>query len=536
MSINNIFFVGKKRFEEYFIKPFNDLLRDNKEKLPIELVRYNDLLELDIEVISSIPSTSTGSYGSFDERNLLNNIEKIVNCGLYKYGDISKELLKNITISLDNFKKVYKISSNTIIPDKINLFFYIIPSTDSKNIYNNLNELNNLIYFGKKIANPREKSVTIDINPPEEITNEGKKKHIEEVEKRLNDALKYTIIFSQVKNINEILNWSPIRYLTYNRLITQDKIIELLNKIKNDENPEFPRETSEILLDLLINVREVLEVSFEKIIKKGRLLKELNNLNVFVSDMKWCQDIGGYFLSSFCDKIERIIVLPCLHEIVGRAGELASRNDERTNCREEKMEDRDAMLQSEILDMFYGSRVNMNGILMIKNNIKNLSLEEIKRIPELRPFYGIAEKYKNYSKYQDCRYIKLKRPDCTSRDKIKIDWNLYLNFYKYGYRDEIYWNQQFRSQRERQFCRNNTFLGIFFNNLTEIYNVKIEFIENLREPNIQTPITETEEGMEEEIGGNKINRTSKNKIKTHKRKNTKVKSKRIKKHKFSKRR
>lgn len=260
-------------------------------------------------------------------------------------------------------------------------------------------------------------------------------------------------------------------------------------------------------------------------------------MNVFVSDMKWCQDIAGYFLSSFCDKIERIIVLPCLHEIVGRAGEIASRNDERTNCREEKIDDKDAMLQSEILDMFYGSRINMNVISVIKNNIKKLSLDEIKRIPEMRPFYGIAEKYKNYDKYQDCRYIKLDKPECSSRDKIKIDWELYLNFYKYGYRDEIFWNQQYYSQKDRNFCRYNTFLGVFFNNLNEIYNVKIEIIENLKEPekyndaNMEEPIIETEEGNEEEIGGKR-----RIKRKTIKRKNKKAKSKKIQKHKFSKRR
>ena len=520
MNENNIFFVGKKRFYEYVVKPIN--LQIN--------IKKNDLFQVTLSHVQAPSSYSIDSNNSGDSLGYFGHRDKQL--PLSKETLVSLKLLKNhtyitdIAIELESFKSNFKINKNVEIPDSLELFFYILPPLKN---YSDLNELYDLLNFGKTLLNGK-KSTTFDQNPPEGISEEGTKKYLQENSYNNKDNLKISVKFHQTININDansVADWDPIKNLTKKNIIEEKAVINLFNEIKTEENPEFPLDSHDIKVKMLEKIRDELEVPFAYIKKQGEEFKtkmNSNKINVFVSDMKWCQDIAGYFLSSFCDKIDKVTVLPCLHEIVGRAGEFASRNDKRTNCRnDEKIANKDANLYSEILEM-QGQRTNERIIQSIVNNIKNMSLNEIKKDNDLKSYYHVAETYKNYDGFEDCRYLKLENPLCTTRDKIPIDWILYLGFYKYGYRDEIHWDRQYYTQMDRQFCRKNTFLGIFFNNINRIEDNEIKMVPEI----YQDP------GFEEE-GGNKRNRTKKNKRKTQKRKNRKPKSKQSQKNKFSKR-
>lgn len=537
MNENNIFFVGKIRFYEYFIKPIN--LQINID------IKENDLFQVTLSHVQAPSSYSIDSNNSDDSLGYFGNKDK--QSLLSKETLVSLKLLKNhtyitdIAIKLESFKSNFKINEDVEIPGSLELFFYILPPLKN---YSDLNELNDLIKIGKRLLTGK-KSTNFDTKPPEGISEEGTKKYLQENSYNNKDNLKISVKFYQSININDansVANWDPIKNLTKKKIIEEKAVINLFNEIKAEENPLFKLDSDDIKVKMLEKIRDELEVPFAYIKEQGEKFEtkmKSNKINVFVSDMKWCQDIAGYFLSSFCDKIDKVTVLPCLHEIVGRAGEFASRNDKRTNCRnDEKIANKDAMLKSQIVDMHFGSRTNMSIIDSIVNNIKKMPLNDIKKNNDLKSYYHVAETYKNYDGFEYCGHLKLENPPCTTRDKILIDWNLYLNFYKYGYRDEIYWNKQYYSQSERDFCRKNTFLGIFFNNIAYIKNIKSiqeiqEFIHDDERNKVQEYYQDPDIVGQE--GGNKRNRTKKNKRKTQKRKNRKTKSKKSQKHKFSKR-
>ena len=506
MNEASIFFVGKKRFEEYFIKPFNELIIDKLNTL--DIANENDLFELDIEINNKVENQRQNSFEKGDSEN-----EPIypseLQLSLYKN---SEQIIK-ITSSQPKFKDVYKVEKNVEIlqiSQNFKLFFYIIPSKlkyksleEEEKLNLQLPELKGIIKYVNELVNPGDphrKNVRFD-------STVSVSEHYESPYK--SQIAKY----ESFNNKEKIINWTPIKNLIENEIISIDKVRNIFNEAQNENNnPDFPKDPQEIALIVLRKIESEIMSYFKDIETKGdsfvkansSFLKE-NKLNVFVSDMKWCQVIAGYFLSSFCNKIDKVIVLPCLHEIVGKAGEFSSRNDERTNCREEK---RDITLVKKIEDT--NIRPTTSAIDNIKYKIKTNTLN----VNDLKIYNEIAEEYK---RFEDCTELG----QCASKP---INWRLYLDFYKYGYRDEIYWNQQFYSQKDRQFCRRNTFLGIFFNNLT-YFNTQVN------------RIPETDE----EVGGNKTKKrknTKKNKRKTQKRKNKKTKSKKpqkSQKHKFSKR-
>ena len=124
---------------------------------------------------------------------------------------------------------------------------------------------------------------------------------------------------------------------------------------------------------------------------------------------------------------KNIYVLPCLHEINGKAGNFASYWDVNTDCRYEP------------------------------DNKTNDTLEKYS---------------KDLRRKRDCTYIEAQ--NCDSDKAIqhyKIDWRIYRDFYN-GYRDEkkIDWSKYrdfysgYRDENKnvRQKCRNNNFLGLFF--------------------------------------------------------------------------
>jgi len=542
MNENNIFFVGKKRFYEYFIKPIN--LQINID------IKENDLFQVTLSHVQapssySIDSNnsddSLGYFGDKDKQSLLSK-ERLVSLKLLK----NHTYITDIAIKLESFKLNFKINEKVEIPDSLKLFFYILPPLKNYSD-SDLNELNDLFYFGKHLS-PGKKSTNFDPNPPDGMSEEGTSNYLQENSYNNKYNLKISVKFYQSININDansVADWDPIKNLINKKIIEEEKVKDIFKNIKNKENPEFPLDSDDIKVEMLKKIIDELEVPFAYIKKQGEEFEtkmKSNKINVFVSDMKWCQDIAGYFLSSFCDKITKIIVLPCLHEIVGRAGEYSSRNDERTNCRnDEKMDNKDATLKSNIQNMQM-QRTSVSNINYIVTNIKNKSLNDIYKDDVLNPYYEVAKEYKNYARFEDCRYLKLENPPCTStmRDKIPIDWILYLNFYKYGYRDEIHWDRQYYSQRNRDFCRKNTFLGIFFNKLDEINKLNKTPLNILPNASYNSALVHDDyefknEDPDFEEGGNKRNRTKKNKRKTQKRKNRKTKSKKSQKHKFSKR-
>ena len=148
--------------------------------------------------------------------------------------------------------------------------------------------------------------------------------------------------------------------------------------------------------------------------------------NVFISDVKDNHNFAGSFLSNMClnyrEKVENIendiikyfkniYVLPCLHEIKGKANSFYSYWDDKTDCR---------------------------------------------YIPDAQD--GTDYTLENYTKdlktKKNCTYITAKKCDSIgSMQYYNIDWRIYRDFYN-GYRDE--------NKKVRQKCRDNNFLGLFF--------------------------------------------------------------------------
>jgi hypothetical protein len=188
-----------------------------------------------------------------------------------------------------------------------------------------------------------------------------------------------------------------------------------------------------------------------RIIFKNNEKKEIDE--VFVSDVKYNHEFAGKFLSKFClndyEKIEidiekefnyddnaikkniikrqiinffnDIHVLPCMHEIYDKAGNIASYFDVDTDCRYEPKRDYDDDIQKYIKDLTNVKKPKQNCDYLEVQNCNN---------------FGDVEKYMGEVQY------------------YKIDWELYTTFYGEGYRDE--------RKSERKKCRDSNFLGIFF--------------------------------------------------------------------------
>uniref|UniRef100_A0A6C0E439 Uncharacterized protein n=1 Tax=viral metagenome TaxID=1070528 RepID=A0A6C0E439_9ZZZZ len=146
---------------------------------------------------------------------------------------------------------------------------------------------------------------------------------------------------------------------------------------------------------------------------------------VFVSDLIRTQETAGHFLSQLTDFNVNtpIIVLPCLHESVFA----------------------DGLKQS--LGFLYDNDNNDKGYgfeNLTDCNIKEDHIEGDTNKTNI-PFQG--DRYR-------CYYITI------NNNNIPIDWQIYLNFYNGKMREPESW---YNSDREH--CRNNHFLGMFFNYL-----------------------------------------------------------------------
>lgn len=144
---------------------------------------------------------------------------------------------------------------------------------------------------------------------------------------------------------------------------------------------------------------------------------------VFVSDLIRTQETASNFLSELSEfnKKTQIIVLPCLHESTELDGSKSS--------------------------LGYFTQSNKG------YGFENLTDCDIKNTPIIGntsenniPFQG--------DQYSRCYNITIKE------NPIPIDWRIYLNFYNDKMREpELMYN------RNRDHCRNNHFLGMFFNYL-----------------------------------------------------------------------
>ena len=146
---------------------------------------------------------------------------------------------------------------------------------------------------------------------------------------------------------------------------------------------------------------------------------------VFVSDLIRTQETAGYFLSKlygFNTKTP-IIVLPCLHESTELDGSKSS------------------------LGYFMQSNKGYGFENLTDCNIKDTPITGNENANN-NPFQG-DDKYR-------CYIITI------NGESIPIDWGIYLNFYNDKMREpELMYN------RNRNHCRDNHFLGMFFNYLNK---------------------------------------------------------------------
>jgi len=177
----------------------------------------------------------------------------------------------------------------------------------------------------------------------------------------------------------------------------------------------------------------------------NQLLNNNNNkLNyIFMSDVKQCHQFVGYFLSPVCSRqiknddeddddddenniikfFNDIYVLPCLHDIKDKAGTISSYFDMKTDCR--------------------------------NNPTKNENYKDNKLLNDYTQ--DVSKKRKN-----DCTNIGIECDVNITIQHYNINWTIYNDFYADGYRDQ--------NIRGRRLCRENNFLGIFFDNFVAEVN------------------------------------------------------------------
>jgi hypothetical protein len=349
---NNLFFVGENRFKYYIIEPLNELIpvfntginnyywNPNILQIPTQ---YTDKQQIDYINNEYDKNFKTLNIKPIEIKNI--KYQDILYLTFEKYNENDDEKYN------DTYKVPYECDfvNNWVSP------YY-------KNI-NNTN-INNLIRLKSNIQTD-----LINVNGT--------------YEKQNMDIVIPISIFENIFKTHSKIDISKLPLTCYFAIVSSnlDNAISLSNNLK-DLLYQFPQP----LID-----------------------------NVLISDVKEYHNFAGSFLSNMCfndnDNNEEydiikyfnnIYVLPCLHEIKGKAGNIASYWDVNTDCRYEPD----------------------------KDNKTNDTLKK------------------------NCTHIEA--DNCDSQRAIQhyeIDWSIYLNFYN-GYRDE--------KKNTRQKCRYNNFLGLFF--------------------------------------------------------------------------
>jgi hypothetical protein len=347
---NNLFFVGRNRFNYYIIEPLNELIslvntginnyNWNPDNLQIP-TRYNDKQQIDY------------IKNEYAENNNRINIKPIESNNI-KYQDILYLTFEHVNTSEKlpyEFKFNDDIDINNLIRLKSNIQTYHLINVDG-NAYEQQN---------------------MDIVIPISIFENIFKTHSKIDKLKLPLTCYFAIVSSNLDNATSLSN----------------------------------------------NLKELLSQSQQQIID-----------NVFISDVKDNHNFAGSFLSNLCFNVNEnneynddnkyyeiikyfnnIYVLPCLHEIKGKANTFASYWDVNTDCR-------------------------------YKPDKDNKTNDTLKKYTE------------NLKRKKNCTHIEA--DNCDSQRAIQyyeIDWSIYKDFYN-GYRDE--------KKNPRQKCRINNFLGLFF--------------------------------------------------------------------------
>ena len=343
---NNLFFVGKNRFNYYIIEPLNELISIvntginnynwNPDNLQIPTLYY----KTEIQHIKYIKD-------KYYENN------KRINTKPISINNISNENILYLTFEhVDTNEKLpYEFKFNTDI------------------------DINNLIRLKSNIQTYH---LNVDGNA---------------YEQKNMDIVIPISIFEDIFKTRSNINKSKLPLTCYFAIVSSN----------------LDNATS------LNNLKKLLSQSQQEIID-----------NVFISDVKDNHNFAGSFLSNMClnnrenvENIENdiikyfknIYVLPCLHEIKGKANSFYSYWDDKTDCR-------------------------------YNPDAENETDDKLQKYA------------KDLKTKKNCTYIEAK--NCGPKKTMQyynIDWRIYRDFYN-GYRDE--------KKDERQQCRDNNFLGLFF--------------------------------------------------------------------------
>ena len=347
---NNLFFVGRNRFNYYIIEPLNELIS-------VVNTGINNYYWNPDNVLLSTPIPILYNKNPRDRKNIVED----------KFNDhFNRETLNQIE------------SNNIKYQDILYLTFEHVNTSEKLPYefkFNNDIDINNLIRLKSNIQTYH--LINVDGNAYEQQNM---------------DIVIPISIFENIFKTRSNINKSKLPLTCYFAIVSSnlDNAISLSNNLK-DLLYQFPQP----LID-----------------------------NVFISDVKDNHNFAGGFLSNLCFNVnennddneiikyfKNIYVLPCLHEINGKAGNFASYWDVNTDCR----------------------------YIPDKDNKTNDTLKKY------------TEDLKNKN---NCTYIKA--GNCDSQRAIQyyeIDWSIYKDFYN-GYRDE--------KKNPRQKCRYNNFLGLFF--------------------------------------------------------------------------
>jgi len=297
-----------------------------------------------------------------------------------------------------------------------------------------------------------------------------------------------TVPFAEIKEKIKIKDFCDVFKIDINEFDITNKIINCFfirhgeaehNTDKNELTRHMKYNTQLTLGDKQITALQDAGKELDKILNDNKLNA------VLVSDLIRTQQTAGFLLTEITNYNSNtpIFVLPCLHEkkTIDSKRDIGIAKENISTCRDEELIIKDD-----------------------KGTIIDYTDDEIKT---------------------KCSSITI------NNKKSKINWKLYELFYAgsdngIGYRDQ--------DNKDRYECSDNHFLGIFFNNKTDIDSGRINLL-NAYKRNVYTPrykLQNEEESISPGFGGKKRRQTKKQRVmkskkvrrvKKHNKKSKKVK-------------
>lgn len=492
-ELNYIFFGHQNRFKQYLIDSFNECIVNAIEIVGAQEIAQRideDKLEMGI-IKTKIDTKIRFCNGAIlclkvNKENVNVNLElSLIYEGdtlarkkdkpYWTIRDSSKDLKPfkpyTLTIPLDNFKKIFKISNDFESP--LNLYFvrhgfsYHNKGLFSRNPLKTNTELEKLpVELRELIKNINDKDVMNEIEKMLDDSNllndtslglysqETKMLKKQEFNKILKDTLGNflgCLIINDYKVSDDLINCRCEFYVLQNKLKNKlgkmipgennesllDYILRVLNndeknRLKAQIVSDNKNELNNVFITSLINNIFIKKNGELQSIKAGKYFSIVfgnNVLNgVLVSDLIRTQETASFFLSQLTPSqfpaMTPVIVLPCMHEL--RGGE------------------KDGQITfSKVFSQVsrIGTLGTTQGALNRENNTNCRATAEEKSSSI------------NMFERKDCSQIKM-------NDKsIYLNWDIYKNFYK-GYRDQ--------NNLGRQECKNNHFIGIFFDDVVSL--------------------------------------------------------------------